>query len=315
MKVRKASSEEKRARDLLTYQEWGTKLTSHQWLAREERLRSHAWAKQGMETWLLVDDSSAVLSSCETFRMNSFANGAPGRTYGIASVFTEDKLRGKGHARKLVDEVVKALVAEDNELHSVILFSEVGEKIYQAAGFVGRPSYERHFITTARKSGASNVKALNASELLAAWPGVSPPRAEFVVWPSPSQLDWHFERERVYAELLNKNLVQAKAAALAFGDALITWVIDYKQDALQALYFQARTALEAQALLVKACEVAAELGLSKLVVWESEAFTGWDRLGIHGERVERTDTLAMIRCARKTIEPRQWAVVSRSVWV
>lgn len=315
MKLVLANEQQKIERDRLTYSEWGDKLTLHQWLAREERLRAHAWSKQGMKTWLLVDASGGVLSSCETFRMRSVFNGAPGLTFGIASVFTEEKLRGKGYARKLVAEVVDALVSEHDVLHSVILFSEVGEKVYQAAGFVSRPSFERHFLTTARRSGASNVKALGAKELLAAWPSLYPPKAGFLVWPTSEQLDWHFERERVYAELLNKNTGATKAAALAFGDALITWMVNYKQDALQALYFQARTALEAQALLVKACELACELGLSKLIVWESEAFSGWDRLGIHGERVERADTLAMIRPVDRALEPSQWSVISRAAWI
>src|SRR2546429_2590439 len=97
MRLVQADEAERLALDRLTYQAWGTRLDPAQYLEREARLRAHPWSQQALTSWLLLSDGGELLSSCETYRMDSFAAGAPGATFGVASVFTEPRLRGHGH--------------------------------------------------------------------------------------------------------------------------------------------------------------------------------------------------------------------------
>src|ERR1051325_6568526 len=71
------------ARDRLSFDAWGARHSLEQYLERQARLREHVWARDALVTWLLVDDGGAALSSCETFRMQSFQNGAAGVTLGV----------------------------------------------------------------------------------------------------------------------------------------------------------------------------------------------------------------------------------------
>ena len=313
MRLVEADDKEKRQRDELTYVEWGQKLSLHQYLAREQKLRATAWAKSNMQTWLLVDEAGQALSSCETFRMNSVRAEQPGHAYAIASVFTSENLRGKGYAAQMLQAVMSELERRDKKLQAFTLYSEIGDGLYSRLGFSARPSFERVIATNARKSSAGMIRLLSSDEILESWSQSGAPRSSFVVWPTSQQLDWHFERERIYASHLGQAALPAHGAA--FGDALLVWVVDYKAEMLQALYFKAKTALEAQALIVKACEVAHNHGLSRFAIWESELFSGWDRLGIHAERLPLDDELAMIKMSDESVLPTDWTFISRSLWV
>src|SRR5262245_11618186 len=101
-----ATADDKRARDRLTYDAWGEGLTRDQYLIREDRLCAQAWARDKMQWWLWRDDEGKVLSSCETYRMCSAVDGERGDTWAVASVYTEPALRGRGHARAMMDALV-----------------------------------------------------------------------------------------------------------------------------------------------------------------------------------------------------------------
>src|SRR4051812_38592114 len=102
MDLSEATEIEKLERDRICHPTWGPPLAMEDWLRRESRLRAHAWSRRAMRTWLLRGEGGQVLSSCETFAMASrLVRGGEeraGRTYGVASVFTEERLRGRGHA-------------------------------------------------------------------------------------------------------------------------------------------------------------------------------------------------------------------------
>lgn len=316
-----ADEKQKIERDRLTHAAWGQRLSVEQFLDRERQLRGHAWCREGMQTWLLVDEGR-VLSSCETFKMTSWTrlaasasaeSGVAGTSYAFASVFTEPSLRGNGYAAKLVGMVVDELVHVDANVQSFILYSEVGEALYKRVGFEGVPSFERVF-RASKRTQAPNLTELSEQQILKAWPGVPVPAGAFVIWPTATQLDWHLERERAYARLLGRSRPPIQGAAV--GMSIVVWAVDYKEDALRAVFFHGRNTLEAQALLAKGSDLAAELGLSSFRVWESESFAGWERLGIFGDRVSRADdSVAMIRFAKKGLKTGDWTLVSRSLWV
>jgi predicted N-acetyltransferase YhbS len=132
MQLRLATDAEKVARDRVTFPEWGTRLSLEQYLEREAVLRAHPFSR-GMRTWLLLEGAD-VLASCETFDNVSCVGADPGVTWSIASVYVEERHRGRGHATKLMD-----LVAEEASRQGVqacVLFSDVGTRIYERSGFV-----------------------------------------------------------------------------------------------------------------------------------------------------------------------------------
>src|SRR5690348_7346079 len=126
MRLSIATLEEQRQRDHLTHDAWGEKLTAEQFVVREERLRAHAWPRADLTTWFLRDDDGAVLASCETYRMRSFLDGGAGESHGIASVYTEPRLRGRGYATQLMDLVLARVRDERPAAHAMLLFSDVG---------------------------------------------------------------------------------------------------------------------------------------------------------------------------------------------
>ena len=138
-----ADEREKRARDRLTYSAWGERLTVDDFVEREARLRAHPWARAAMATWFLRGDRGAVLSSCETFRMESRLRRAGGAvehgvTFAVASVFTEPSLRGRRLASTMMEQLGRRLAESEpgaDAPHAIILYSDVGPAMYQRAGY------------------------------------------------------------------------------------------------------------------------------------------------------------------------------------
>ena len=133
-----ATDEQKVQRDALTYSAWGRLLTPEGYATREQLLRAHPWARSDMRTWLLRGEDGAVLASCETFRTGSFLRTAegslvPGDSFAIASVFTEERLRGHGYATRLMD-LLAAELERQPRAHAALLFSDVGPRLYARSG-------------------------------------------------------------------------------------------------------------------------------------------------------------------------------------
>lgn len=309
-----ANEAQKSDRDHVTYSEWGQKLSLHQFLAREQRLRSGRWTKKAMQTWFWVEPhSKKVLSSCETFSTPSFMRDVPGTSYAFASVFTEEQLRGNGYAAKMIQAVMNEIAVRDHDLQAFTLYSEIGDALYSRLGFSARPSFERVISTTARKSGVSSLVLLSKSDVLTLWSQLKRPNDGFVMWPQAEQIEWHFERELIYATHLG--LKEPPYAGARLDGSIIFWMADFKNDSLQVLYLQASSALAGQALLVKASEVAGAAGLPSVRIWEGELFSGWERMGLHAERLPRDGSLAMIRFVNGVTHPSDWNFTSRSLWV
>jgi hypothetical protein len=275
MELRLASDGEKRARDRLTHEAWGQRLSVDDFVAREERLRAHPWAKDGMRSWLLVDGEQ-ILASCESFEMVSWLDGKVGRTFGVASVFTEQALRGRGHAARMMELLVGAVGPH----HAGLLFSDVGD-YYARMGWRVLPSFERRL---SAEQSSPPVEWLSAGEIDRRWASVDIPRARFVVWPTVEQLDWQRERERVYAELFGRAPLEHAGACTQSG--IIVWSADFKNDKLVVLHASGR----AEHLAAAAQHQAAVAGLSHVIVWDTLA-VGEDSFG---EKHPRTDSLPMV---------------------
>lgn len=317
MKLLLASEDQKRERDRATFAAWGTLLTPEQYLAREQRLRGHPWARETLRTWLLCADDGAVLSSCETFRMDAFlgpeAGARPdGNAYAVASVYTEPHLRGRGHASRLLELLHPRLRAEDPRALAAVLYSDVGAPIYERVGYVARPAYD-WFFPPEDGEPAEGVDALvSEAEVGAALAILPRPRHPFVLWPSAAQLDWHLERERAYAALLRRSRPPVVGARV--GRSVMLWACSSKGE-LNVLVWWADGPREASALVRAARRAAARSGAPGVRLWEEPLPFSWPGPGDGGRREARDGSLPMIHPLDPAVRPDGWDAIHRSLWV
>ena len=273
--IRPATSTEAIIRDSLTHGAWGQPLTQPQFLERERCLRAHSWSKHAMVMWFGVHaETSEVLASCETFRMKALQEGKQAISYGIASVFTEEKHRGRGHAsaviRGAMDQLEGATPQTPVSFH---LYSEVGAPIYERLGFKPLPS-EEWLIPTAASlkplAGTTRAQRLterdSLSPLLERYSSLN---AGLLVVPDLLHLDWHWERSRIYGRLLNRR--QPRFLALVADDAYSIWTVDYKNNILRALLFVSHRIDATAAMLWDASQEAEFLRIPYLSVWHTPA--------------------------------------------
>lgn len=304
MKLEPATVEEQRARDRLSYEAWGARLTVEQFIEREERLRAHPWSRAAMQSWLWRGDDGAVLASCETYRMASRVGDAGGETWAVASVFTEPALRGRGHARAMMRAVVERARAAGAQAST--LFSDVGAPIYAGAGYVARAAEDLVFPPAAGDASQAVDRLLHEAVEVPA------PEDDFVVWPTALQLDWHLERARAYATLLDRPSLPAVGARAGGGVAV--WSVDWKGEHLLVLALGGARAHEAEALVLAARRVAHALKLADVRVWAQPwEFAGRADLG--GDRVARKGSLPMIAPLAPSLRATDWQTIPRGVWV
>ncbi|PTU20071.1 hypothetical protein P175DRAFT_0502216 [Aspergillus ochraceoroseus IBT 24754] len=97
-----------------------------------------------------------ILASCESFRKQALVrdvNGtcSDGIAHGIASVYCDPKLRGRGYASRLLRELSRPLPTtwqtqgRGKRCIASVLFSDIGPKFYQSLGWEPFPSYQLEF--------------------------------------------------------------------------------------------------------------------------------------------------------------------------
>ncbi len=325
--LRRAGAAEEAERDRLSHAEWAGGLSLDDHLARERALRASAWSRAAHTMWLW-EEGGAVLASCETYAVRSAIGGVPGVTYEIASVFTEEHHRGRGHASRLLDALAAAHAAPD--LQAFLLFSDVGEAMYARLGFEGLPAWDR-VATPLRASPAPGLVPLTAATLDAAWSaaarlgdgapgggarpdgptggdpgrGAAPAPPPFTLHPSAAQLHWHLDEARLSAALAGRPNLPTCGARL--GDAVIVWALDPRADELLVLDLVADAA-EAGPLWAAARDAAADAGLTAVRAWETADWPGL------GGRVAREGHVPMIR-PMAAFEAATFDRVPRGLWV
>jgi predicted N-acetyltransferase YhbS len=303
--LEEANDAEKRERDRLAHAAWGQRLTVDQFVDREERLRAHRWSRENMRTWLLREGRQ-IVASCETFRMVSFVRGRTGWSHGVASVYVAPELRGRGYAARMMQALIDRLSTEAG-VHASILFSDVGPALYQRAGYEPRPAQELFLPASPGEASHGVDLLLRDADVPAALPDLRMPADPFVVWPTADQIDWHLERERIYAELLG--LPRVEGCGARAGRGIILWAGVLKTSELHVLSFDAQTAEEAAALIAAAQAAAAGANLARIQLW-----TWPDCFPAHGA-VARTDSLPMIRRINPEVPPSGWHFIPRSLWI
>lgn len=304
-----ASEQQKRLRDLDCHEAWGARLTPEQFGWREERLRAHHWAQRTMTTWLFRDGLGDVLSSCETFRMQSSFRGEVGHSYGVASVYTSPALRGAGHASAMMQMLVERVHQDDPTAHAMHLYSDVGPALYERSGFVARPALD--WVLSPCSGQPEHLVDQMLDEAHFTVP--PPPQSEdFVIWPDAAQIDWHLERERLYATLLGRP--RPRYCGARAGASSVLWAGDLKDGKLFVLLLSAEDKGTAGVLIEAARRTAHKAGLSEVVIWENPTLSKFFPSDI-ARRAPRDGSLPMLRPLTSALAPELWRTSSRAIWV
>lgn len=275
--------------DELTYASWGPPLTLPQYLKRERIMRAVPFSR-GLRTWMLRD-GEALLASCESFEVPLFIAGPRRKTprrgvvHGIASVYVETKLRGRGLARALLTRLHGQLARES--VLGCYLMSEIGPALYAGMGYVARPlrlcRYAAADLATERLPAPLPFTWVTEDQLPALLaeryrPAVPPARIE----TTPAQLGWHLSRSRYYAAVLGRR--SSPYVGARCGDAFVLWQASYPKELLRVLmlYPGERVFVPGAAINPRSHELeavrhvlhaarflAAELGLGHVEVWEN----------------------------------------------
>ena len=297
-----ATPEERVTRDRLTHEAWGQRLTAAAFVEREERLRRTPFASAAMLTWLLVhrDDRGTVLASLETFRVRSRHGAQLGWSYEVASVYTEPVLRSRGHASLLLTLVIEAC----HDAQAFTLYSDVGESLYARAGFAPRPAWDL-VLPAGSSTGTGVQRGDDATALLGAraWNG------SYALLPDALQLDWHRERERIYAEKLALPTLEHAVLTCAGGHALLA--ADLKHGRLYVLDLVATSEDSLHRLVDASRDEASRVALHEVVLWETPALAG--RIDAH--RTPRDGALPMLRPLAHGLDSIQWTEIPRLLWV
>lgn len=297
MRLLLATEAQRRERDLVTASAWGQGLTVDQFLARERRLRAHPWAARALRSWWWVDAGGVLLSSCETFDAAATCDGAPGVAHVIASVFTEPRFRGGGHASAMLRKVLEVAPGPDSQ--AFVLFSEVGVPLYARLGFSPVPSFD---VCAPAKAGVVRPDA-------GGWPQVSPALGALALVRDAGFLDWQWERERTYAELLRRAPPPTHSSACE--GFTIGWTAYFKTNELQVLWLDPAPPEIRRELLAAAQACAAATGLELVRVWD-DADGAWAR-GVEGARImTRDDEVPMYRSLRAGCVA--WRPIERATW-
>lgn len=314
MELVKATPQMSRDRDRATFEAWGGPLPLDLYLAMVGRLRDHAWSRNAA-VWLLRGEGGTVLSSCEIYRMDSRlggGSGSPGRTYAIGNMYTAPAQRRQGHATALLSALAPALLREDPAAQAMILFSDVPLEIYERSGFVARPGTSLVF-EAQEGDAAEGIDDLFHEDRIGAALALLPPRQEpFAVLPSSSQIDWHLEREWIFAELMQRPRPLACGARL--GSSTLLWAADFPGNKLDLLLLHAEDRVQGEALLTCARRAAFAAGLAKIVLWMTQQDFPWSQ-GTPEDRTNTMDSVPMIRPLDPRCEPADWNWIPRAIWV
>lgn len=98
------------------------------------------WGRERLRRFALVEDDGRLLASAKRYRFEVMAGGRAVQMCGFGAVFTPEPERGRGHASRLLEEVMDSERREGVALAA--LFSEIGTRFYERLGFVAIPRDE-----------------------------------------------------------------------------------------------------------------------------------------------------------------------------
>jgi GNAT superfamily N-acetyltransferase len=115
-----------------TYPIWNEGISRQAYSRWNQAQMATAWGRNHLRRVALVEGDQ-VLSSAKDYRFRAHADGRLVSVLGIGAVFTPPELRGRGHARTLIDRLLAQ--ARDEGCALALLFSEIGSAYYEGMGF------------------------------------------------------------------------------------------------------------------------------------------------------------------------------------
>ncbi len=135
-----------------TYPIWNEGISRSAYSRWNQAQMATAWGRDHLRRVALVE-GDRVLASAKDYRFQAHVEGRLVSVLGIGAVFTPPELRGHGHARTLIDQLMREAGGDGCQL--ALLFSEIGPAYYERLGFrvVPRPSFDIE-VVAGRRGGA-----------------------------------------------------------------------------------------------------------------------------------------------------------------
>lgn len=283
----KADAAQRALRWQLHHQAWGDGFELPLYLRREAALAENEAIAAGLTAWLLVDAAGDVLASCETYASEAWTVGSEGHVHRepmqtVASVLVEPRLRGRGYAMALMQQLRDVQRAAGLAVST--LYSDVGPQLYRRSGYMLHPAVEswRQVDATASwPSGTAPLGLGDVADLLAtdgaqlpAWLGGSTapavaevPRVDRVVW---------FNVRSQYRAWARGQTPPTAVGAAADEAGWCLWTSDAAEPLLHVLLWRPFGADGARRLTEACLAHAAQLGLREVVWWDADRDTGLD---------------------------------------
>ncbi|KAF3936055.1 hypothetical protein ABW20_dc0102856 [Dactylellina cionopaga] len=251
--LRQASIPERHHTWTINKTSWRGILTDNAYYLREAHISSQDLTRNGGITyWILVDPATPcdpscpqspdhILSACETIRKPCLITRKNGEVeevicYGIGSVYTAERHRGKGYAKtmlQLLGHQLKSLPDPSDPKKSHIrvgfsvLYSDIGKEFYAKIGW--RPHQSSHISFPAKMPSSisstkakdvlkSDLKALCAADcthirrMVTKSPFKPGVEARCVQFPSIEVMDWHHAREEFIGQYATSHAPMIKGA-------------------------------------------------------------------------------------------------------
>lgn len=135
-----------------TYPIWNEGISREAYGRWNRAQMATVWGRDHLRRVALVE-ADRVLSSAKDYRFAAHLDGRLVSVLGIGAVFTPPEVRGRGHARTLIDRLIAQ--ARDEGCELALLFSEIGSAYYEAMGFrvLPRPCFDID-VLPGRRAGA-----------------------------------------------------------------------------------------------------------------------------------------------------------------
>lgn len=217
---------------------WKGPLDVDTYIARENHLYGQRLTRDGLTCWLLVDRNEpegqrTILSSCETYQKKALlaydGKVEDTATHGVGSVYCRPEFRGKGYAKRMLEELSERLDTWKMEKEPrgralfTILFSDIGKKFYAQFGW--RAFESSHFALPPVSGAVANGVAGKTRDLYAEdvqrficsdvvlgklrerlrVASEKSPGAKIAILPDYDHFVWHWAREEFFAENMFKD--------------------------------------------------------------------------------------------------------------
>jgi GNAT superfamily N-acetyltransferase len=192
-------------RDLVqdgTFPIWSEGLTRPAYGRWNDAQMRTAWGRERLHRLALLDDEGRWLASLKRYRFAARLDGEAIEVTGVGAVFTPPELRGRGYARRIVEEMLEQEARRGAALAA--LFSEIGAGYYRGLGFAAVP-LEEVTLSVTRKDGAPAMLVRSGTDAdlasIAAMHDARAAGARFALVRTPDLIQYSIAKRRLLAGL------------------------------------------------------------------------------------------------------------------